>query len=683
MLPFALWLVWLIPILGSLLITIIGRLHQELPKTLAIVFGVITALFSISLIPDILYQTIPIHEQYLWIPISLIQPISPPSPPGLFIGVLADPLSVFMANIAIIIGLLIIFYSIGYMHQDKAQTRYYALILLFIGAMVGLVLADNFLQLFIFWEVVGVCSYALIGFWYQKASAARAGMKAFVVTRIGDISLLIGIIFLFTLTGSFDFLYLHEAVQFGQIGLQSLGLVSLLTLGGAMGKSAQVPFHVWLPDAMEGPSTVSALIHAATMVKAGIYLVSRTFVIFQNIEIWLTTAIYVGAITALLTATMALASNDLKRVFAYSTISQLGLILTGLGIGSSFGWFAGQAHVLSHALFKALLFLCAGSVLHAIGTSDITQMGGLRQKMPITFATSIIGILALSGVPPLNGFWSKDLIFAAVWHTEAYIPLMMVWLASVFTVAYSFRWLILVFLGVPRSNSLTQGVHESPKSMTVPLVILAGTVCFSGFLIPSGLLGLFLHTEHLFEFELIPILLSLSALIIGAFPVSIVYLARKPSSERIGRSQFTQGIQKILTNGYYFDALYDKIFVKGSLWLFNALFNRIEIGAIDRSHYILSPQAIQGSRSAHHYFENQGFERINTLFAQLTILSSKASQFFDDKVVDRTINSIALLGKKTSNLIRKLQTGIIENYVVAFILGIIAFIIFIIAQFWI
>ncbi len=681
MFPFALWLVWITPIIGAVIIAITGNLNQKLPKTLAVVFGIITALFSLSIIPDIFYLTTPIREQYLWIPISLIQPISPPSPPGLFIGVLADPLSVFMANIAVMIGLLIIFYSIGYMHQDKAQTRYYALILLFIGAMVGLVLADNFLQLFIFWEVVGVCSYALIGFWYQKTSAARAGMKAFVVTRIGDISLLISIIFLFTLTGSFDFLYLQDAVQLGQIGLQSLSLVSLLTLGGAMGKSAQVPFHVWLPDAMEGPSTVSALIHAATMVKAGIYLVSRTFVIFQNIEIWLTTAIYVGAITALLTATMALVSTDLKRVFAYSTISQLGLILTGLGIGSSFGWFAGQAHVLSHALFKALLFLCAGSVLHAIGTSDITQMGGLRQKMPITFAASIIGILALSGVPPFNGFWSKDLIFAAVWHIEAYIPLMLVWLASVFTVAYSFRWLILVFLGVPRSDRLVQKVHESPKSMTIPLVILAGAVCISGFLIPSGLLGVFLQTEHLFEFELVPILLSSSALLIGAFPVLLVYVARRPSPEAISRNRFTNGVQKIWSNGYYFDALYYKIFVKGSLWLFNALFTKIEIGAIDRSHYVFSPRAIEGSRGANQYLENRGFERINTLLARLAILSSKASQFFDERVVDGAINSIALLGKKASNIFRKLQTGIVENYVVAFIIGIIAFIIFIIAQF--
>ncbi len=670
MLPYALWLIWIIPILGAVLIAAIGPLHKKLPKTIAAIVGAITAIYSISTIPDVLiFQEM--HEQFAWIPIPSL---------NLNFGVFGDPLSIFMANIASLIGFLIIIYSCGYMTHDKSQTRYFSLVVLFIGAMTGLVLADNFLQLFIFWEVVGVCSYALIGFWYDRPAAARAGMKAFVVTRIGDVCLLIGIIFMFTQTGTFEFLQIQEAVQLGQIALSSLSVISLFTFGGAMGKSAQVPFHVWLPDAMQGPSPVSALIHAATMVKAGIYLVGRTFVLFQSVEIWLNTVMYVGAITALLAATMALVSNDLKGVLAYSTISQLGLIMTALGVGTTFGWFAGQSQVMSHALFKALLFLCAGSVMHATNSLDITKMGGLRHKMPFTFITSLIGVFALSGLPPFNGFWSKDLIFAAAWNIGALIPLILAWTASVLTVAYSFRWMILVFFGPPRDKPIHDNAHESPVIMVLPLAILGIAVCLSGLLIPFGQLATFLEYHHLFEIELIPLLLSLSALTIGAVPVIFVYVLKKPSSQRISKNGFAASIQKIWTNGYYFDAAYDKIFVRGTLRVFNTIFSKFEIGALDKSHYVLAPKFIHESEKAGEIIDDRGFGRLNMLLARLAIASSRASQFFDKKIVDGAINGVALLGQKASRSLRRLQTGITENYIAAFVIGILLLIIVLLIQ---
>lgn len=670
MLPYALWLIWIIPILGAVLIAAVGPLHEKLPKAIAVAVGVITAIFSISTIPDVLVVK-EIHQQFAWIPIPSL---------NLNFGVLGDPLSIFMANVASLIGFLIIIYSVGYMAHEKSQTRYFSLILLFIGAMTGLVLADNFLQLFIFWEVVGVCSYALIGFWYDRPEAARAGMKAFIVTRVGDICLLIGIIFMFIQTGTFEFLLLREAVQLGHIALSSLAIISLFTFGGAMGKSAQIPFHVWLPDAMQGPSPVSALIHAATMVKAGIYLVGRTFVLFQSVQVWLNTVMYVGAITALFAATMALASTDLKGILAYSTISQLGLIMTALGIGTSLGWFAGQSHVMSHALFKALLFLCAGSVLHATNTLDITKMGGLRHKMPITFATSLVGIFAISGLPPFNGFWSKDLIFAAAWNIEAFIPLILAWTASVLTVAYSFRWMYLIFLGPPRDKTINGKAHESPLAMTLPLVILGVAVCFSGLLIPFGQLATFLEYHHLFEIELIPLLLSLSALTLGAVPVIFVYRLQKPSSQRISKNRFASSIQKIWANGYYFDAIYDKIFVRGLLRVFNTIFSKVEIGVLDRSHYVLAPKTIHGSEGAAKIIDDRGFGRLNILLARFAIAASKASQFFDQKIVDGAINGVASLGQKASRSLSRLQTGITENYVAAFVIGILLLIVVLIIQ---
>ena len=575
---YAPWLVWLIPLVGSVLVPIVALINKRLRDWFAVVTSFVGAAYSLSMIPQVLN----LHGGVVDLKVPWIPQI------GLQAGVLIDSLSVFMSIVASCIGSLIMLYSIGYMAHEEGLTRYYFFMLFFIGGMNGLVMADNFLQLFIFWEIVGLCSYALIGFWYRKESAARAGIKAFIVTKAGDVLLLIGILMLFIQTGSFNFLNTKDAVEAGKLATSILMASSILVFGGAVGKSAQFPLHVWLPDAMEGPTTVSALIHAATMVKAGVYLTARTFSIFSSVHEWLMIVTYIGSVTALMTATMALVSVDIKRVLAYSTLSQLGLMITALGVGSEAGWFASQFHVMSHALFKALLFLCAGSVMHAVGTTDMREMGGLRRHMPITFATSMVGVLALSGVPPFNGFWSKDLIVAAVLHERLYIPLILIFLASLCTAAYSFRWLALIFFGKEPHSGESAHLHESPLVMTVPLMILAAAATLSGFFEES--FSEYLGLKHGVGIQMAPLTLSLLALLLGFIPSYIVYF-RGSVSPIIFRRGSLEAIHKLLSEGYYFDRIYYAIFLDGFPRLCGWIHSQVEDRVIDRINYAVAGAA--------------------------------------------------------------------------------------------
>jgi NADH-quinone oxidoreductase subunit L len=591
---YAPWLVWIIPLVSALLIPIIAKISSGLRNWFAVIVSFIGAAYAVSMIP----QVLSLHGQAKDLTATWIPQI------GLEAGVTVDPLSVFMANVASCVGAIIVLYSIGYMAHEEGLTRYYFFMLFFIGGMNGLVMANNFLQLFIFWEIVGLCSYALIGFWYKKESASRAGIKAFLVTKAGDIMLLAGILILYLHVGSFSFIESAAAIESGKIIFAVMMAASLLIFGGAIGKSAQFPLQIWLPDAMEGPSTVSALIHAATMVKAGVYLTARTFILFSGVPEWLTTVLYIGAITALLTATMALVSVDIKRVLAYSTISQLGFMITALGIGTQLGWFASQFHVMSHALFKALLFLAAGSVMHAVGTTDMREMGGLRKYMPITFVTSLVGILALTGVPPFNGFWSKDLIVAAIFDasghtTHLYIPLIMIFAASICTAAYGFRWLYLVFLGDKSRLKDTHHLHESPYVMTIPLIILAVAAVISGFLEEPFLE--YLGLGHIGGIETIPLITSLTALIIGFAFSYMIYFRKVISAEKL-RTGSLKPIHTLLSEGYYFDKLYYAVFLNGFPRLCNWLFNWIEDAIIDRFNYAIAGTAqwmSQGLRPSH------------------------------------------------------------------------------------
>ncbi len=575
---YAPWLVWLIPLSGSVLVPVVAAVNTKLRNWFAVAVSFVGAAYAVSVVP----QVFSLHGEARDLTVPWIPQI------GLNAGVLLDPLSVFMSIVASCIGALIMLYSIGYMAHEEGLTRYYFFMLLFIGGMNGLVMADNFLQLFIFWEIVGLCSYALIGFWYKRESASRAGIKAFIVTKAGDVMLLVGILILFSQTASFSFLDSKATIEAGRIGFSLLLTVSILVFGGAIGKSAQFPLQVWLPDAMEGPTTVSALIHAATMVKAGVYLTARTFTLFVGVPEWLNTVAYIGAITALMTATIAIVSVDIKRVLAYSTISQLGLMITALGIGTEAGWFASQFHVMSHAVFKALLFLCAGSVMHVVGTTDMRKMGGLRRYMPITFVTSLIGIFSLSGVPPFNGFWSKDLIVASVFDEHLHILVALVFLTSLFTAAYSFRWLSLVFFGKEPKQKEGAHLRESPYIITVPLIILAVAATISGFL--EAPFSKFLGFEHEPGLQMVPLGLSLSALVLGFLPIYLIYFRRSVSSVQL-RTGALAPIHRLLSEGYYFDRMYYSVFLNGFPKLCNRIHTWIEIGIIDRLNYAVAAGA--------------------------------------------------------------------------------------------
>ncbi|HUT74943.1 MAG TPA: NADH-quinone oxidoreductase subunit L [Armatimonadota bacterium] len=410
------------------------------------------------------------------------------------VGALLDPLSAIMLVVVSLVSLLIQIYSIGYMHGDRGYGRYFAFMSLFSFSMLGLVIASNFLELYVFWELVGLCSYLLIGYYYQTTSAANAAKKAFIVTRFGDVGFLIGIIALSYAGGTFNFIELRHVVEgnqlvpffFGQSAFVTV--VALLIFSGAVGKSAQFPLHVWLPDAMEGPTPVSALIHAATMVAAGVYLVARAFFVFQASGAALVVVACIGAFTAFLAATIAVVQSDIKRVLAYSTISQLGYMMLALGAGSVA---AGIFHLTTHACFKALLFLCAGSVIHAAGTNDMWEMGGLGRTMKWTAATAAVGALALAGIWPLSGFYSKDAVLATVATSPGLEAALGVGgrdlllgaglVVVLLTAFYMTRMWAVTFSG-PARDAKRKHAHESPWVMLFPLVVLAALAATGGLL---------------------------------------------------------------------------------------------------------------------------------------------------------------------------------------------------------
>ena len=391
-------------------------------------------------------------------------------------GILVDNLTAVMLVVVSGVSFLVHLFSVGYMHGDPRYNRFFAYLSIFSFSMLGLVLAESFLFIYIFWELVGLSSYLLIGFWFEKKSASDAGKKAFIVNRVGDFGFLIGILIIYATCGVLGYDQVFLAIGEGKLSGTLLTLAGIGVFCGAIGKSAQFPLHVWLPDAMEGPTPVSALIHAATMVAAGVYLVGRVYPMFTP-DAFLFIACF-GLITLFLTASIALAQNDIKKVLAYSTCSQLGYMIMGLGVG---GYTAGLAHLTTHAAFKACLFLGSGSVIHAVHSQDIQEMGGLRKKMPITFATFLIATLAISGVPGFSGFYSKDMILGAAleFGMKCANPLHMIFfIGALFTAGltafYMFRLVILTFFGAPKDHHKYDHAHESPASMWVPLVVLAG-----------------------------------------------------------------------------------------------------------------------------------------------------------------------------------------------------------------
>jgi NADH-quinone oxidoreductase subunit L len=498
----------------------------------------------------------------------------------------ADALSIIMIMLVTGVSTLIHVYSIGYMSEDENFNQFFSYLNLFVFFMLILVMADNYLLLFAGWEGVGLCSYLLIGFWFKNPEYAKAGNKAFVMNRIGDLGFLLGIATIFYTFGSLSFQEIQVQLDQG-IGTNQLTLIALLLFVGAIGKSAQIPLFTWLPDAMAGPTPVSALIHAATMVTAGIYLIIRSKAIYILSPVALIIVASVGIITALFAASIALKQNDIKKILAYSTVSQLGLMFFALGLGA---FDAALFHLVTHAFFKALLFLCAGSVIHALhGQQDIRLMGGLKSKINITFFTMLIGTLAISGIPPFSGFFSKDTILSAALEAN---PLLwfLAFAVSLLTAIYMFRLLFLVFYGNYRGiQKIWDSIHESPLVMTVPLLVL-GTLSFAGGLINipyifhgsqwlSHFIGIIAPVaEHNNGLEWILMTVTVS-LLAGLFYFSFS-LFHKKNTVPPENDQY-HGFSKVLMRKYYIDEIYDAIVVKPFSWLSEKLYSIVDIKIID------------------------------------------------------------------------------------------------------
>ena len=486
------------------------------------------------------------------------------------------------------VGFLIHVYSAGYMHGDPGYARFFTYLNLFVFSMVMLVLAGNFLVLYVFWEAVGLCSYLLIGFWYEKKSAADAGKKAFIVNRVGDLGFGLGIMLIWVTFGTLDYGAVFAKAD-TTVAAGTYTAIALLLFMGACGKSAQGPLFTWLPDAMEGPTPVSALIHAATMVTAGVYMVARCHKLFEMSPIALDVVAWVGGLTAVFAATIALAQTDIKRVLAYSTISQLGYMFVGVGVGA---YAAGVFHLVTHAFFKALLFLGAGSVIHGLhGEQDLRNMGGLKSKMLTTTITFLIGALGLAGVPPLAGFFSKDEILAATFFDGQRVLFLILLAGAFLTAFYTFRLVFLAFFGAPRmSQEARRHVHESPAVMTLPLTLLAILTVVAG-------IALGAPSSHGTAFErfLAPVLphhpadhgatgkvLLLVSIVVAVAGVVLAWLAygRRPvRAEEIGAPQ--SGLHRLLLNKYYVDELYDAVFVRPSYRLYLWCARVFDLGVID------------------------------------------------------------------------------------------------------
>jgi NADH-quinone oxidoreductase subunit L len=557
-----------------------------------------------------------------------------------------DQLSLVMALVVTGVGFIIHVYSIGYMHGDKAFWRFFAYLNLFIFAMMNLIMADNFVLMFLGWEGVGLCSYLLIGFWYdkdfEKSTTSAAGLKAFVVNRIGDVGFLLGMFLIYLVFDSLKFSEVFSRALSFDVPEHIFMLITLFLFIGATGKSAQIPLFVWLPDAMAGPTPVSALIHAATMVTAGVYMVARTSVLYAMAPTTMMIVAVIGVFTAFFAATIGLVQNDIKKVLAYSTISQLGYMFLAMGAGA---FSAGIFHLMTHAFFKALLFLGAGSVIHAMHEQqDIQHYGGLKKYMPITYGTFLVAAMAISGIPPFSGFFSKDEILWFSYTNLGFVFWLIGVLTALMTAFYMFRLYFLTFDGKPRFDEKHTHPHESPKVMTMPLIVLAVLSAIGGFIgIPeifSGAHGNVFHNwlspifksaelklsyfgthSHFEEYLLMAI--SVAGALGGILAAAYIYLKR-PSIAANTVEKFKL-FYTTLWNKYYIDEVYDAT--------------------------IINP-IVNGSRSF-------------------------LWKIFDNKIIDGLVNGLARSVGDVSSLIRKMQTGIVQSYALVMMIGIL------LALFWI
>lgn len=634
----AIWLILLLPIFSFAIISLLVKPFVKAESRIAgyITITAIGASFVLSVMTLSAVMGAPGHELNIpdinWLAVDNL---------SISLGVMVDALTAVMLVVVTLVSLMVQIYSQGYMHGDPGYHRYYAWMSLFTASMLGVVLADSLLLIFVFWEMVGLCSYLLIGFWFHRPSAANAAKKAFIVTRLGDFGFLVAILAIFAQTGTFDIAELHGLAATGVLAGGVLTWAAIGIFAGAAGKSAQFPLHVWLPDAMEGPTPVSALIHSATMVSAGVFLVARTFPLFAYSIDASTTVAIIGAVTAIFAASMGLVMPDIKRVLAYSTISQLGYMMLGLGAagiifahGEHTTLEAARAataigifHLFNHAFFKALLFLGAGSVNHATGTFDMRLMGGLRKIMPWTYRTFVIASLSLAGIWPLAGFWSKDEILAVAMESQPVLFILA--LVTVFMTAfYMFRAVFMTFGGEYRGGDPEARTHphESPMVMVAPMSVLAVLAIVSGFWNAGGGFSAFMghEAEAPGFFGILTHGLPWLSLILASLGILLAYAmysARWISAESVGRA--FKPFYTLFLRKYYLDELYENVIVK-----------RLLIGGLFA-----------------------GLERI------------------DSEGIDGAVNGAGGMAALTGRALRRLQTGQLQVYGLTIAIGILAIII--------
>jgi NADH-quinone oxidoreductase subunit L len=624
------WSILLLPVASLLIIGFITKPYPRLSGYVTIAAVGTAFLFALWALDSVINTDgQALHfGTYEWLAIHLDPLLGQLGGPDLAInvGLRIDGLSAIMLVVVTSVSLLVQVYSQGYMHGDTGYSRYFAWMSLFTAAMLGLIMVDSILLMYVFWELVGLGSYLLIGFWFHKKSAGDAAKKAFLTTRLGDIGFLLAILLIWTKTDTFNIPAIQQIAQNHQLSDTVLTLFALGIFAGAVGKSAQFPLHVWLPDAMEGPTPVSALIHAATMVAAGVYLVARMYPVFQVSNTALHTVAYIGAFTAIMAASMGIVMTDIKRVLAYSTISQLGYMMLALGTG---GYVAAIFHLFTHAFFKALLFLGSGSVNHATGTFDMRKMGGLRKHMPITFATFLIGGLSLSGIVPFAGFWSKDEVLGAAWADNKFLWLLA--MAVVFMTAfYTFRAIFLTFEGQYKGGEPPEHgshdahaatPHESPFVMALPLLILA---------VPAALAGFVNFPNNATE--------GLAHLLEGALPPS--------SAEALHHEGFNFGLAALST-----------LLALAGIALAYAVYQARVITS-NSLQKIFGPLHTLVSRK---YYMDELYEDVvirRGLYGTVTF----AGQWFDTNVVDRAVNGSGWVAKKTGDALRWVQSGSVQAY---------------------
>jgi NADH-quinone oxidoreductase subunit L len=653
------WMVPLFPLIGAIVNGLWGRRYiREKAHIPAIVSTALSLLVALLVIGDIVAD--PKATQVVLFDWMVVGPLSAQ------IGFLADPLSAMMLLVVAGVGFLIHLYSIGYMHGDPGYHRFFTYLNLFMFFMLVLITANNYLLMFVGWEGVGLSSYLLIGFWFERKSAADAGKKAFVVNRVGDAGFLLGVFLIYTTFGTFTYLDVFQRAPEASTAI--LTAITLCLFVGAMGKSAQIPLYVWLPDAMEGPTPVSALIHAATMVTAGVYMVVRSHVLYQLAPISAEFVAIIGGLTAIFAASIGLVQNDIKRVLAYSTVSQLGYMFLGAGVG---GFIAAIFHLVTHAFFKGLLFLASGSVIHALGgEQDMRKMGALGPHLPITSVVFFVGAIAIAGIPPFAGFWSKDGILADAFKSGHYLLWFIGVVGAFMTAFYMFRLIYMTFYGESRVDpQVLHHVHESPPIMTVPLIILAVLSVVGGLILgippEHGWIHRFLGAvvghgvtpvasgvaeaaatveEHTGggAFHALDLLLMLISVLVGALGWGlawIMYTKRTDIPARLAGKY--SNLYELLLNKYWVDEFYEYVFVRGGKALANFFWGfdeRVVDGAVNGA-------------------------------SHMTVQTSEGSGRFDLQTIDGSVNGLSVVITFGARAFRLLQTGFVQNYMLAMVLG--------------